>query len=240
MTPIAFQQSAAPGFLISFDGTDSSGKATQARLLAEHLRYQGRTVREFATPDYNTASGRELKLRLQNKMGDWVVWPWENKMLLFARNRLEHRAEVLAGIKQGEVVIYDRYVPSSLAFMTIEASAPQDVDKVREVVQRRVAELEYGENDMPREDLSIFLDVPAEVSDQLLAGRKAKRQDEAEYTDHLHVQQRLYNEYDILCRKDPMQYARVMCLNGSQLLGKEEISELVWETVHQRLFTHND
>ena len=41
---------AAPGILIGFDGVDSSGKETQAGLLAEQFRRAGRTVHALLHP----------------------------------------------------------------------------------------------------------------------------------------------------------------------------------------------
>lgn len=191
------------GLIISFDGIDSSGKETQTRLLVERLRYQRKVVRKLSTPDYETPSGQEIKLRLQNKIGNWSDLSWEEKMKLFATNRTEHKQEVIDAVQRGEIVIYDRYVPSSLAFIAVEALAPQNIESRREEIHRAVARQEYEINEMPFEDVSIFLDVPPAVSALLLHGRKSKRGEDDEYTDHAEVQQRLYNEYDWLCTNNP-------------------------------------
>lgn len=217
------------GLLITFDGLDSSGKATQTKKLAQRLAYVGWSVKRFESPDYFTPSGQELKQRLQNRLGNWHKTPWDEKMRLFARNRAEHREEAEGALQAGEIVVYDRYVPSSLAFMTVEALLPQEVELRRQEVQQKVAQYEYGHHGMPKEDVSIFLDVPAVTAVTLLEGRKVEQGHEGEYTDHWHVQERLYNEYDVLCASDPKHYLRVRCLEGDELLGVEDTAELVWE-----------
>lgn len=216
-----------PGLLISFDGTDSSGKATQARLLAGRLRTQGRRARQFATPDYQTKSGQELKKRLQDEAGNWGQTPWPEKLRLFSDNRAEHRAEVIAALTRGDLVIYDRYIPSSLCFITIEA-LPENSSLKRVDIHDAIRKVEYEENNMPPEDVSIFLDVPPQISTTLLERRKKKLSDAGEYTDHIQVQERLYNEYDLLCRDNPTHYLRVKCVIGNRLLDVNDIAELVW------------
>ncbi len=220
--------------LISFDGIDSSGKATQARRLAERLRLRGQVVHEFATPDYATPSGQELKRWLQGKNGDWHTLPWQDKMKLFARNRAEKRDQVVSALERGEVVVYDRYIPSSLAFVAIEAAPPQAVDQKRAEIHQAVEDLEYNTNRMPREDVSIFLDVPVAASAALLEKRKKYRADSDEYTDHIHIMERLYNEYDILCQKYPMRFMRIKAFVGAELLGIDEVAVLVWENIVKR------
>ena len=216
------------GLLVSFDGIDSSGKQTQTRLLIERLRFQGKVVRQFSTPDYETPIGQEIKKRLQNKLGKWSELSWEDKMKLFAENRKEHKTAVIDALKQDEVVIFDRYVPSSLAFITVEALEPQMVDLYREEIHRAVLAQEYEKNLMPHEDVSIFLDVPPVISASLLHGRKNAQGDEDEYTDQADIQRRLYNEYDWLCDNNPSHYLRIKCVAGNELYGAEDISELVW------------
>lgn len=217
--------------LIAFDGIDSSGKATQARLLAQRLRFLGHTVHEFATPDYTTPSGQELKRWLQGKNGSWQALPWQAKMKLFAENRAEKREVLLTALRAGEIVIYDRYVGSSLAFITVEATRPQEADRKRAQVQQVVEEWEYEKNQMPREDISIFLDVPPRVAEGLLEKRKHILQAEDEYTDHVHTMERLYNEYDILCQKYPKRFLRVKAFVKPELLNADDVSSLVWENI---------
>lgn len=225
---------AGRGLLIAFDGLDSTGKATQTEKLTERLRRHQHTVQQFQSPDYQTPSGRELKARLQNKIGNWATTPWEQKMRLFAANRAEHRAEVIAALSRGEFVVYDRYVASSLAFITVEALHAQETDLYRTQVQAAVTKEEYLRNQMPRENISIFLDVPPTLAINLLEERKELRNDDHEYSDHQHVQERLYNEYDSLCTANPKQYLRIPCVVDQHLLGREEVTELIWEALVQK------
>lgn len=231
------EKGAQRGLLISFDGLDCSGKATQTRILTDRLRHLGWTVHKFQSPDYETESGKELKLRLQNKLGNWEETPWQEKLGYFAKNRAEHREEVMAALDRGEIVIYDRYVPSSLTFMAVEALMPQEADLRREEIYQAVRDEEYMKNGMPSEDVSVFLDVPPAVACNLLVDRKAKRSDEDEYTDKLHVQERLYNEYDVLTTQDPVHYIRTKCVLDGQMVGIEEVAELVWAALISR-FPH--
>lgn len=207
--------------LISFDGLDSSGKATQARLLTEHLTKKGIQAKNFCSPDYETASGKELKLRLQNKLGNWQNTPWQEKMGYFAINRREHKEEALSLLAEGGIVIYDRYVPSSIAFMGVEAGS------AREQVRQAVEDLEYGQYGMPKEDICIFFDIPPKVAIDLLKGRKDSHGDEDEYTDYLSVQEALHEEYVRIVEENPGHMLRISCMEGDRLRSIEEISLLV-------------
>ena len=212
--------------LISFDGLDSSGKATQARLLTEYLTSKKIATAMFRSPDYETVSGKELKLRLQNKLGNWQQTPWSEKMGYFAANRLEHRDEVVAMLSRNALVVYDRYVPSSVAFMNVEAGHN---------VQDAVEHLEYQINKMPKEDVSIFFDIPPKVAVDLLKGRKDNHGDEDEYTDYLSVQEALHEEYVHMAQENPQHMLRVSCMNSKGTLRSiEEIGMLVRSVLAQK------
>lgn len=223
-------QPSSRGLLISFDGLDSSGKATQTQRLVARLKHKGNIVHQFQTPDYSTPSGQELKMRLQGKLGDWLHTPWEEKMKYFAQNREEHRSEVISALQRGEIVIYDRYVPSSLAFIAVEAFDPQTTGAIREKIYDSVRREEYTHRGMPKEHASIFLDVPPRLAVELLEKRKEILRAEDEYTDHLEVQERLYNEYQIINKQDE-RMIHIACVSGTALLSPDDISELVWEAL---------
>lgn len=215
----------ALGILISFDGLDSSGKATQSKLLYEHLVSQDVLVRYFTSPDYTTSSGQALKLRLQNTLGDWHTTPWQEKMKYFADNRAEHRGEVIQTLSQGGIAIYDRYVPSSMAFISEEAM--KEGEHNRTDVHAAVAELEYTTNNMPHEDVSLFFDIPPKIAIDLLERRKHDHGDADEYTDYIHIQEALYAEYHRMMQEHPDHMLRVQCMDGGRLMSIQEVSQIV-------------
>ena len=57
------------GKLIVIEGLDGSGKATQAKLLAQHLASQGLPVREVTFPDYASDSSALIKMYLAGQFG---------------------------------------------------------------------------------------------------------------------------------------------------------------------------
>ncbi len=98
--------------LIVLEGIDKSGKATQAEILAERLRRMGRRVEEIAFPDYQTAVGRVIGRYLH---GDVDLCP-ELRQLLYAANRWERCGELRRWLREGKIVVADRYVPSGLVY----------------------------------------------------------------------------------------------------------------------------
>jgi dTMP kinase len=98
--------------LIAFEGLDQSGKETQARLLAERLAGDGRRVVAVSFPDYSTPIGTELHKALH---GERSYGPDVIQLLMIA-NRYEWKPAIVAAITEGQVVVADRYLASSVAY----------------------------------------------------------------------------------------------------------------------------
>src|SRR5947208_2158831 len=98
------------GHLIAFEGLDQSGKQTQAELLRDRLKEDGRKARLVSFPDYGTSIGEEIARALQGEReyGPDVV------QLLYVANRYERKPDLPRWLYGGLVLVYDRYMAPSV------------------------------------------------------------------------------------------------------------------------------
>jgi len=100
---------------VTFEGLDGSGKSTQAELLADWLRSQGRTVLTTREPG-GTPVGEAVRDLVLH--GDELS-PW-TEAALFAAARAEHvELAIRPALERGEDVVCDRYLDSSVAYQGI-------------------------------------------------------------------------------------------------------------------------
>ena len=98
--------------LVAIEGLDQSGKETQAKLLRDRIRASGYKSRVESFPDYGTSIGEEIARALQ---GEREYGP-ETMQLLYVANRFERKLDIDRWNDAGIVVIFDRYVASSIAY----------------------------------------------------------------------------------------------------------------------------
>ncbi len=98
--------------LITLEGLDKSGKATQTALLARRLQRMGRDVETIAFPDYATHVGRLIRRYLDGA----AAFSPELRQLLYVANRWERQEDLAQWLREGKIVIADRYTPSGLVY----------------------------------------------------------------------------------------------------------------------------
>ncbi len=99
------------GLFLTFEGIDGSGKSTQARLLADHLRGTGRDVVLTREPGGSDGAEEIRNLVLQ---GDPDRWSAETEILLFTAARRDHLERTIEpALAAGKVVICDRFADST-------------------------------------------------------------------------------------------------------------------------------
>jgi dTMP kinase len=112
---------------VTFEGVDGSGKTTQARLLTERLRAEGREVVATREPGGTEAGERIRELLLHG--GDLAPWT-EAALFAAARAQLVH-AVIRPALERGADVVCDRYIDSSLAYQGVARGL--GVDRVLEL-----------------------------------------------------------------------------------------------------------
>jgi dTMP kinase len=180
------------GVFIVLEGIDGSGTTTQAERYAAHLRAQRRLVHVTREPSTGPI-GTQIRLMLRHRLTMPATHQAEAMALLFAADRLDHvESEVAPLLRDGYVVISDRYDLSSLAYQSTTA-APAGVDgPVSQVVPGATVEWIRELNRFARRpDVTVVVDVSPEVA----AARRRARGGAAELFDDEALQARLAGAY---------------------------------------------
>lgn len=209
-------------FLVAVEGIDGSGKGTQAARLVENLRRRGLQAELISFPRYEfTQFGRKIGDFLNGRFGELDQVHPLLVSLLFAGDRLESRPLLLDLCARADVVVCDRYVASNAAHQGAKAQGTER----RELLQW-IEFVEYQQHQLPRADLTIWLDVPVHVAQDLIQ-RKSQRS----YTDRAadlqeadaSYLQRVREVYQELASADAT-WQRIHAVENGQLRSLEEIA----------------
>jgi dTMP kinase len=188
---------------VTFEGVDGSGKSTQARLLAERLRSEGREV-VLAREPGGTQLGEQIRELLLH--GDEPA-PWAEASL-FAAARAQLVDEVVRpALARGADVVCDRYLDSSLAYQGI----------ARGLGVERVLELNLlATSGLLPDRTFLLLMAPAEAASRRRGDPDRIESEGAEFAEEV---DRAYREIARVFSK------RVAVVDGS--LNPEDIAEIV-------------
>jgi dTMP kinase len=113
---VSAPRAAAPRF-VTFEGLDGSGKSTQARRLAAHLRATGREVVETREPGGSRGAEEIRALLVSGETGRWSP---ETECLLFTAARRDHLERTIApALDRGATVVCDRFADSTRVYQGV-------------------------------------------------------------------------------------------------------------------------
>jgi dTMP kinase len=188
------------GLLITFEGTEGSGKSTQISLLAEHLRSRGRTVRTLREPG-GTPIGEEIRHTLKHSAANHAMTP-EAELLLMNASRAQLVREVIRpAMARGEIVLCDRYYDSTTAYQGYGRRL--DLKLVSSIIDVAVGST--------RPDLTLLLVVPQQVSEERRLARQSTlpfMRDRMEEGDQAFFE-RVAMGYQALAKAEPQRIGRL-------------------------------
>lgn len=215
------------GKLIILEAGDASGKETQTRLLYERLLSEGRNVTRVSFPDYESDSSALVKMYLRGDFGAQAadVDAYAASAFFAVDRYASFHRKWGEAYRRGGVILSDRYTTSNLAHQAVKL----DNEKARREYFSWLEDFEYIRLGLPRPDLVVFLDMPPEASDCLLAAR-AKEAGTADIHEkdknYLH---RVHEAYAEAARL--FGWTRVACGKGATPRKPEDIADDVYRAV---------
>ena len=213
------------GKLIVFEGTDGSGKATQAGLLCRELERRAVPFRKIDFPRYGQPSAvmvqEYLNGALGSRPGDVNAYA---ASLFYAVDRYaSYKQDWGAFYESGGLVVADRYTTSNAVHQA--AKLPEDQ---RDPYLDWLFDLEYRLLELPKPDLVVYLEMPPEAAEGMLR----RRERETGARPDLHERdggylRRCHDGAGAVARR--CGWAMIPCGTGGSPLPPEEIHRRVME-----------
>lgn len=180
------------GRLITFEGTEGSGKSTQIRFAANHLRKKGFPVLLMREPGATQTGEAIRKILLDKKLRQMRP---ETELLLYLAARAQLvREKIEPALKSGKIVVLDRYEDSTLAYQGFGGRIPLDTIRKMSLFAR-------GKR-IP--DLTFLLDV--DIREGLRRSGRGDRIEKKSVSFH----QRVRKGFLELARRDPKRFTVIL------------------------------
>lgn len=222
--------------IIVIEGTDCSGKATQSDMLYEKMKNEGYKVYKTSFPNYDSPTGKIIGGPYLGKesisKGYFIetaanVAP-EVASLYFAADRKYNLDNILNKIKEGYIIILDRYVYSNMAHQAGKKHTKED----RLNMYKWLHTLEFDLLKLPEADIKIFLHMPYEFSHTFKANRKEKLDEHESDEQHLIQAENAYLEL-----VEQYKFTTISCILNNQIKTKEQINSELYTLVINKIKT---
>ena len=219
------------GKLIVFEGTDGSGKSTQFRLLTQRLQTMNIDFKTMEFPQYSEPSSSLIRMYLGGEFGtrpsDVNAYAAST---FYAVDRYASYRKVWGDYyKNGGIMLSDRYTTSNAVHQ-----ASKEPEESRENFFRWLHEFEYRHMELPQPDVVIYLDVPTEISGQMLRKREASTNTHAD----IHEQ---HMDYLRICRNAGLEAAKfygwsiIECARDGKMRSVEDIHNEIFALISRCL-----
>lgn len=223
------KKSQKKGKFIVFEGIDGAGKTTQTRLLLKHLKRVKRKAVFIHFPQYKTKSGGLIENYLQGRYGKIGSY---QASVFYAADRFDGGLRIRKWLKEGYVVVADRYFASNIGHQG---------GKIKTIKEREkffcwLYDFEYKLFKIPKPAISFLLMMPPRVAQKLrmkLAQEKEQKLDVHE-KDIVHLQN-AERAYLHAAKVFPKDFRIVESMNRKTLRSPSDIHAEIWNKVQKLL-----
>lgn len=227
---------AKKGKLIVIDGTDGSGKTTQINLLSKKLKKDGFKVKTIHFPHYENFIGGFIGHCLTEQYYNFINVHPKIVSVLYAADRWESGEEIKKYLKNGYMVVLDRYVSAN----QIHQGGKIANARKRASFIKWLDELEYDVFKIPRPDITLYLSLPLPLIEVLIKERNKKSV--RAYTGN----KKDVHEVDLQFKKNSIKSAiwlskflknfiKIECSKKGEILSREQIHEMIYGEVKKLL-----
>ena len=205
------------GIFITFEGPEGAGKTTVIAELYNRLKDEGRNVLLTREPGGIRIAEkiREIILDINHQEMDA-----KTEALLYAAARRQHLAEkVMPALRDGAIVLCDRFVDSSLAYQGHGRGL--GIDEVLSINEFAIGDT------MP--NLTIFFDIDPEIGLARIAKNNEREQNRLD-KESIDFHRKVYEGYEEIIRRYPN---RIVKTDAS--LSQLEVTENVWKIICAQL-----
>lgn len=211
------------------DGTDGSGKETQARMLVERLNNKGIKTKYITFPNYDSDYCSLVKGYLSGEFGSTAnsVSPYAAS-LCYAMDRFA--AYKTSDWEDYDVIIADRYVISNV----IHQATKIDGIEERNAFVKWLYDTEYNKLGLPEPEVNFYLRVPPEISRELTKDRALKNGMKKDIHEaDFEYMQKAYNRSVSLCSYLGCTF--IECTADNKMLTREEINDKLFNIIEEHI-----
>ena len=214
------------GKLFVIEGSDGSGKATQTKKIFERLKVGGVNVRQVSFPNYSSESSALIKMYLRGDFGKDA-----NKVNAYASAAF-YAVDRFAGFNDwkkfysdGGIILADRYVTSNMAHQSVKFESSLE----RENFLNWLDDFEYNKLELPRPNITFFLNMPPEISAKFRneRGRRDIHEIDEDYM------KKSYESYCVLAKK--FGWKIIQCADKNFAKNIDEINDEIFEIISNNL-----
>ncbi len=207
------------GKLIVIEGTDGSGKATQAELLISSLKERQLRTEYMDFPQYGKKSAGPVENYLSGAYGTAGAVDPRIASIFYAMDRYDASFRIRELLRNDTIVVCNRYTSANMGHQ----GGKIDDEKERREYIEWLEDFEFNFLRIPRPDMTILLYVPYQIAQGLIDNRGRARDIHENDEDHIRNAEAAY-----LAIAREKGWKIINCTLDGKMLPIGEIQKSVW------------